>query len=476
MASSYLPPGAEYFSDSADDDTSTERGLSEDELDATLLDAAHKVMPSLGGPATCQPGNSTSSYHFTPTDVMKDGSKTRQRSGTAIRTPCTSSGSSSPTDFLDARPPADDEEFFDSKTSSSEDSDQAQLAQEDRVATPPRQPAQARSPSVESSLTSLTTSTIRKNGSGSSSGSGSTVRQATYGRKVKGKDKETDGWWDGGQHPVTGEKVDVMSFLDPDSPVWPDEIVHQARQKGSHWKPSRHSPSARSSSSSTSSSLHSDVFSEPAGGNDDDTDHSSSPDHSVLGDVLLSSDSANVASQHGTAEQTQRMYRAYGTPEMPRGNAHLPYLPPSALPPRVPAAYRNVQINHLPRADKLPLSGYGLLAAKLTASCASGPEGPVVKPIYRRFEALNHRLLLHMQDQLAEAEERLNQLDTLDTQRRTRPGIILPASRRDEAAYFGNGDIYCQRINVFGHIGHVLDRYSESSSKSPRRLLALTLC
>lgn len=177
--------------------------------------------------------------------------------------------------------------------------------------------------------------------------------------------------------------------------------------------------------------------------------------------------------------------RQYGTPEMPRGNAVLPHLPVGALTPRPSIA--TGQVKQLPRGDRLPLTGYELLAAHLanssrrpndssrdrsnhhsnrdpghqferrgsTTSAATVSIPPnfgsfdgmaatatsnsryagssYLPPLYKRFTALSHRVLLTLQDELAELEEQLHRLDTNDTQIRRLPGgQILPSSRRQD--------------------------------------------
>ncbi|KAL1900543.1 hypothetical protein Sste5346_002266 [Sporothrix stenoceras] len=213
----------------------------------------------------------------------------------------------------------------------------------------------------------------------------------------------------------------------------------------------------------------------------------------------------------------QRKYRAYryGTPEMPRGNANLPHLPPSALNPRVPATGH---VKHLPRAEKLPLTGYELLASQLSShsshimkfrrgsmgaastqssqSAWSNGSGPgssngstgsgggstgmqtpqfPIKPLYRKFEALNHRILLHLQDELSELEEQLHRLDTADTQTRRLQNSILPASRRAEV--LSGGELQWHKTDVLGKIGYKLGQYNHvlSSFTETQHLASPTL-
>jgi len=87
-----------------------------------------------------------------------------------------------------------------------------------------------------------------------------------------------------------------------------------------------------------------------------------------------------------------------------------------------------------------------------------------IKPIYRRFETLNHRLLLHVQDELSELEEQLHRLDRADAHARRHGGeantnaTTFPASRRAEQA--AGGELQWRRTDVLGQIGFKLERYS----------------
>lgn len=343
--------------------------------------------------------------------------------------------------------------------------------------------------------------------SGSSSGSGSTVTPASYMQS-------------GEEEPPRGDKLDALSFLDPDSPAVTDESIQRTvAEAATHWHESDMptSPQSASSSSSASStnldSLRSD------GGSEQDTEPSTSPEQSVNGDIVSTTftqvasspqDCASpldraqlVANMRGVRRRQQRGFsqvqaeakaHRYGTPEMPRGNANLPHLPPNALTPRVGQGH----VKHLPRAEKLPLTGYELLAERLSShantrqsrnrrrgarhanqenleesrspsSKLSGDEEtstpPALPPIYRRFEALNHRLLLHLQDELSELEEQLHRLDTADTQTRRLQNCILPASRRAE--YMAGGELQWHKTDILGKIGFKLGQYSKLTLSIP---------
>ena len=101
------------------------------------------------------------------------------------------------------------------------------------------------------------------------------------------------------------------------------------------------------------------------------------------------------------------------------------------------------------------LSGYGLLASKLCCSDAkdADPTANLV-PVYRKFEVLNHRLFLHLQDEIAELEEELRLIDEADALSRTGP-----ASRRDESR---NGrDLGWRKMDVLGRVFTKVGHYSK---------------
>jgi hypothetical protein len=80
---------------------------------------------------------------------------------------------------------------------------------------------------------------------------------------------------------------------------------------------------------------------------------------------------------------------------------------PLVSPPHAPDA---------PDLTKTTLAGYELLASSLAASRIPSadstiPTGTPLTPLYRKFSHLHHRVLLHLQDELAELETQLRFLD-----------------------------------------------------------------
>lgn len=293
-----------------------------------------------------------------------------------------------------------------------------------------------------------------------------------------------------------------------------------------------------SSASSVASNSPSDTCSSSSSSSDETADtEATSPERSPDGDetpiARVPDDLEKTFKRASRREPPRGRRRArastgpdvldrYGTPEMPRGTAKFPHIPASAgLTPRIPGYQGHVK--HLPRAEKLPMSGYELLASTISSSPSSwssstaaavatpsrlstfvgsqrfasrrssaasfvttstssvrsgseeaetglgsgaGTDAPnaSLKPIYRRFEALNHRMLLHLQDELSELEEQLHRLDTTDTQTRRLPSRILPASRRAE--HLAGGELQWHKADILGKIEFKLGQYSKWSSSS----------
>lgn len=155
--------------------------------------------------------------------------------------------------------------------------------------------------------------------------------------------------------------------------------------------------------------------------------------------------------------------------------SHIPGHPPAPMPmqmsPRIPLDAQG----HPP-----PLTGYAALATALSPASSISPNpastvfqpGLTLPPLYRRFTSLNHRLLLHLQDELAELEEELAYLDSLDTAQRTHPSsapgrlVIRPASRR-EAALSGT-EFEWRKSDVMGRISAKLHLYNETLASFQR--------
>lgn len=113
-------------------------------------------------------------------------------------------------------------------------------------------------------------------------------------------------------------------------------------------------------------------------------------------------------------------------------------------------------------AIKPEVGGYEMIARKLEESTSREHKRSEdsFPPMYRKFERLNHRLLLHLQDELAELEDELRALDKNITRATPEisPGRLQPASRRRESRY--GHELHFRRTEVLGLIYVKLGQYS----------------
>lgn len=371
--------------------------------------------------------------------------------------------------------------------------------------------AQLTSPSMISAFTTLTATTNQSSGS---SGSNSTVTQSSVSKRTVGKEIEIP---EDTISPAVPDAPDVFEFLEDASQDPPSDMEDDGEGSGEeeqneeraededededeeddeddddgdevhssepnlHWPPPEASymPNAQvpiltpDNSSSGTSSLHgSDHFSEtPA---DHDTDRSTSPEQSVKDHASdheaepepPSPASLKFASQLAAAQQRQNAHIAmqnFGPQNIPRRDTMYHYGPAATSTALSPLYQQSMSSRSPPLAGKTPVTGYELLASRLSSHATSSEESEEkrIKPIYRKFEALNHRLLLHLQDEISELEEQLHRLDSVDTQsRRTGAnGSILPASRR--ASQAAGGELQWHKTDILGRIGFKLAQYSK---------------
>ncbi|KAI0838529.1 hypothetical protein F5Y06DRAFT_296606 [Hypoxylon sp. FL0890] len=246
-----------------------------------------------------------------------------------------------------------------------------------------------------------------------------------------------------------GKKPNALNFLDSDSPLVTPESIRRSMEEAARRSPTSvqsQSPPSRSAASVTSGFR--DDASENIG--EHETDRSTSPERGAES-ANEGRPPPNFGSRTPTAQNRERNY---GFPDIPRGNPEHPHIPPPDHAPRDP---NRIRPQHVPRPERLPLTGYELLASRLSAASSNQP-GPHLRPIYRRFEMLNHRLLLYLQDELCELEDQLHRLDAADTQNRRLPDCFYPASRRAE--YMAGGELHWHKTDVLGKIAFKLDQYN----------------
>ncbi|KAJ5293884.1 hypothetical protein PENANT_c002G01623 [Penicillium antarcticum] len=155
---------------------------------------------------------------------------------------------------------------------------------------------------------------------------------------------------------------------------------------------------------------------------------------------------------------------------------HRPPLPPS--PPRspedslhhtTPTKRRDSTASHVP-------SGYGLIASHITKS--NQEDKPGFPPLYRRFESVNHRVLLHLQDEISQMEEDLHTLDEYEEMHRigtaeqegTKP---LPASRRRDSQAQVYSSLHYRRMDLMGALIQKTEQYNNALSSYSKVLQTL---
>lgn len=121
-------------------------------------------------------------------------------------------------------------------------------------------------------------------------------------------------------------------------------------------------------------------------------------------------------------------------------------------------------------------SGYGLVASHLTRSATQEKAG--FPPLYRRFESVNHRVLLHLQDEISQMEEELQTLDEYEEMHRvataeqegTKP---VPASRRMEVQSQAYSSLHYRRMDLMAALTHKTEQYNNALSAYSKVLQTL---
>lgn len=132
---------------------------------------------------------------------------------------------------------------------------------------------------------------------------------------------------------------------------------------------------------------------------------------------------------------------------------------PARLPP--PDHHHLIRGSPHPQTEKVPQqkkSGYDELAAAIDSRGDA-----FLRPIYRKFETLNHRILLYLQDEISEMEEELRELDLAITHEDEMLGNTH-ASRRAEVKL--PSQLQWRRLELLNRSYTKVEQYSTSLSLS----------
>lgn len=156
---------------------------------------------------------------------------------------------------------------------------------------------------------------------------------------------------------------------------------------------------------------------------------------------------------------------------LPPHHAHVPPRRPldddddddeDTMPPPPPRHNRSTA-----RPAPPPIAGYAHLAYKLDSSA---PQSHRLPPLYRRFEAINHRVLLHLQDEIAQMEEELEMLDRQDTEQRVAAAADqrqkpAAASRRSDLEFGPYSELHARRTALMERLTFKVAQYSAFPSR-----------
>ncbi|KAL4940933.1 hypothetical protein BDV06DRAFT_12316 [Aspergillus oleicola] len=180
---------------------------------------------------------------------------------------------------------------------------------------------------------------------------------------------------------------------------------------------------------------------------------------SVAGSVAGSFDSS-FPPEHRNLELVPEDY--YSRPSTSLRRASFPPSPPQSPEDDLHRSTRKIRRNT--KSSRLP-TGYGLLAWRLSASAEN--KEYTLPPLYRRFEDVNHRVLLYLQDEISQLEEELRVLDDYeDMQRRgaaeQEGAKVMPASRRMDVQAQAYSSLHYRREEVMGALIQKTEQYNNA--------------
>ena len=180
--------------------------------------------------------------------------------------------------------------------------------------------------------------------------------------------------------------------------------------------------------------------------------------HQIVIDNSMPTAAPEVSAPRTNHASTDMQYieepETYYVPS-PAASTQVPnFYPPPGLQPTVPLSPYGSSSGSI-RAQRSPVpevkkSGYDLLASSI-----SFRDDALLAPIYRKFETLNNRILLYLQDEISEMEDSLKELDAAITQEEGH----RTASRRSDPMY--PSQMKWQRQDLMCRIFSKVEQYSK---------------
>ncbi|KAF3404968.1 hypothetical protein DPV78_002882 [Talaromyces pinophilus] len=217
---------------------------------------------------------------------------------------------------------------------------------------------------------------------------------------------------------------------------------------------------------------------------DEDEDHDEHSDYSAPEDYYLNE---RMHYHQQKQQQQQHQHRSHTThPHTHRQRKHRDRSKTSRRGPSISpdrgtgqlvksdTSDKNNKIVKTPTAEPKLSSGYALLASKLDSSAVPLIADPKngdrrLVPVYRRFENVNHRILLHLQDEISQLEEELQMMDEYEAKHRAamaeKEGSeqLEPGSRRMDVEAAGRySAFHARRLELVDRLAYKVNQYNDA--------------
>lgn len=215
---------------------------------------------------------------------------------------------------------------------------------------------------------------------------------------------------------------------------------------------------------------------------DEDRSDDSAPEDYYLNERMHYHQEKQQHQQHQHRSHTSRSYAPYThRQKKSRDRSETSRRGPSLSPER--SAGQLVKTNTSDKNNKIAKistnehklsTGYALLASKLDSTIVPSTTDPKngdrrLVPVYRRFENVNHRILLHLQDEISQLEEELQMMDEYEAKHHAamaeKEGSerLEPGSRRLDVEAAGRySAFHARRLELVDRLAYKVNQYSKS--------------